>query len=94
MFAMEKTKTQGGETRRANRLPPGQSGTKKWPIRDASGAPTMDRDLDGLVAHPISWNWHEFQALPRVSVWADFHCVTRWSRLGDVWEGVAMLRDC
>ena len=22
-------------------------------------------------------------------VFADFHCVTRWSRLGNVWEGVA-----
>jgi DMSO/TMAO reductase YedYZ molybdopterin-dependent catalytic subunit len=27
--------------------------------------------------------------LPRVRVFADFHCVTRWSRLGNVWEGVS-----
>src|SRR5476651_557117 len=25
---------------------------------------------------------------PRVKVSADFHCVTRWSRLGNLWEGV------
>ena len=111
MFAMDKTKTQGEEipspdglppdlivspdTRRANRLPPGQSRTKKWPVLDASGAPTINLEhltlsLDGLIARPISWNWHEFQALPRVRVFADFHCVTRWSRLGNVWEGVAL----
>ena len=38
---------------------------------------------------PISWNWEDFLALPRVKVFADFHCVTRWSRLGNVWEGVS-----
>jgi DMSO/TMAO reductase YedYZ molybdopterin-dependent catalytic subunit len=26
--------------------------------------------------------------LPRSKVFADFHCVTRWSRLGNLWEGV------
>jgi DMSO/TMAO reductase YedYZ molybdopterin-dependent catalytic subunit len=31
----------------------------------------------------------EFSALPRVKVFADFHCVTRWSRLGNLWEGVS-----
>src|SRR5207245_258978 len=34
--------------------------------------------------------WDEFQALPRVRVFADFHCVTRWSRLGNLWEGVSI----
>src|SRR5262249_46681529 len=28
-------------------------------------------------------------ALPRVRVFADLHCVTRWSRLGNLWEGVS-----
>jgi DMSO/TMAO reductase YedYZ molybdopterin-dependent catalytic subunit len=51
---------------------------KRWQLR-----------VDGLVAQPIAWNWEEFQALPRVKVLADFHCVTRWSRLGNVWEGVS-----
>ena len=31
----------------------------------------------------------EINRLPRVRVFADFHCVTRWSRLGNVWEGVS-----
>lgn len=82
------------DTRRADRIPPNQSRTLKWPVLDASGAPQIDLDkwrfsLEGLVAKPISWSWAEFQALPRVKVFADFHCVTRWSRLGNVWEGVS-----
>ena len=82
------------DTRRGERLPPRQSQTLKWPVLDASGAPRIDLatwrfSLDGLVERPVSWSWNEFQQLPRVKVFADFHCVTRWSRLGNVWEGVA-----
>ena len=83
------------DTRRENRIPPRQSRTLKWPVLDASGAPAIDLatwrfSIEGLVAQPISWNWEEFRALPRVKVFADFHCVTRWSRLGNLWEGVSM----
>jgi DMSO/TMAO reductase YedYZ molybdopterin-dependent catalytic subunit len=42
-----------------------------------------------MVDHLVEWNWREFNQLPRVRVFADFHCVTRWSRLGNVWEGVS-----
>ncbi|MBZ5674214.1 MAG: sulfite oxidase-like oxidoreductase [Acidobacteriia bacterium] len=83
------------DTRRQNRIPPRQSRTLKWPVLDASGAPNINLatwrfSIEGLVAKPISWNWEEFQALPRVKVFADFHCVTRWSRLGNLWEGVSV----
>src|ERR1700690_1670483 len=82
------------DTRRAERIPPGQSRTIKWPVLDASGPPRIDMtkwkfSLSGLVAQPVSWSWDEFQKLPRVKVFADFHCVTRWSLLGNIWEGVA-----
>src|SRR5437879_497096 len=82
------------DTRRANRVPPGQSRTRKWPVLDASGAPeiSLERwklDIRGLVVRPVKWTWREFLQLPRVKVFADFHCVTRWSRLGNLWEGVA-----
>jgi len=82
------------DTRRENRIPPRQSRTVKWPVLDASGAPSIDLEkwrfsIAGLAEKPISWTWSEFQALPKVKVWADFHCVTRWSRLGNLWEGVA-----
>jgi DMSO/TMAO reductase YedYZ molybdopterin-dependent catalytic subunit len=109
-FEMDQNKTQGEaiplpenlpsdvvispDTHRAERVPPGQSRTRKWPILDASGAPSVDLarwrfHLGGLVARPVDWNWEQFQALPRVRVFSDFHCVTRWSRLGNLWEGVS-----
>ena len=83
------------DTRRENRVPPHQSRTLKWPVLDASGAPNIDLakwtfTVQGLVANPITWTWDQFQSLPRVKVFADFHCVTRWSRLGNVWEGVSV----
>jgi DMSO/TMAO reductase YedYZ molybdopterin-dependent catalytic subunit len=82
------------DTRRASRVPPGQSETRKWPVLDASGPPRIDMKrwqlrVGGLVAKPVSWTWEEFLALPRVTVRADFHCVTRWSRLDNTWEGVS-----
>jgi DMSO/TMAO reductase YedYZ molybdopterin-dependent catalytic subunit len=110
MFRMDKSKLQAEniatpvdlstdiivspDTRRAERLPPGQSRTKKWPVLDASGPPAIDLArwtfrLFGRVGRDVSWNWEEFQQLPRVKVFSDFHCVTRWSRLGNVWEGIS-----
>lgn len=110
MFGMDNDKAQGDavptpdnlptdvivspDTRRANRVPPGQSRTKKWPILDASGAPriTLDRwelKVWGLVNQPVQWNWNKFTQLEKTKVFADFHCVTRWSRLGNIWEGVS-----
>lgn len=82
------------DTRRAKRIPPNQSRTKKWPVLDASGPPRLDLatwqlKVFGLVETPCTFPLAEFQALPRVKVFADFHCVTRWSRLGNLWEGVA-----
>ena len=82
------------DTRREHRMPPGQSRTQKWPVLDASGPPrnrarTVAIRIDGKVARPVEWTWAEFQKLPRVKVFSDFHCVTRWSRLGNIWEGVS-----
>lgn len=82
------------DTRRANRIPPGQSRTRKWPVLDAGGPPSIasgkwELKMWGLVKEPRRFSADEFAALPRVKVFADFHCVTRWSRLGNVWEGVS-----
>lgn len=82
------------DTNRANRIPPGQSRTDKWPVLDASGPPQIDMsrwrlEIYGLVNREVSLTWEEFNALPRVKVFSDFHCVTRWSRLDNLWEGVS-----
>ena len=83
------------DTQRENRVPPGQSQTLKWPVLDAFGPPRINTaewklSLSGLVNQPIDFTWEQFCELPRVKVFADFHCVTRWSRLSNVWEGVSV----
>ena len=83
------------DTQRENRVPPGQSQTLKWPVLDAFGPPRISTaewklSLLGLVNQPIDFTWEQFCELPRVKVFADFHCVTRWSRLSNVWEGVSV----
>lgn len=82
------------DTKRAQRIPPGQSQTVKWPVLDASGTPAIDLakwrlDVFGLVEQEVSLDWEAFYALPKVEVFSDFHCVTRWSRLDNTWSGVA-----
>ncbi|HET7225060.1 MAG TPA: sulfite oxidase-like oxidoreductase [Candidatus Eisenbacteria bacterium] len=77
------------------RLPPGQVLTDKWPVLHYGTVPAVDLaswDLrvDGLVAHPFTLSWREFQQLPRAQVRSDIHCVTRWSRYDNLWEGVAV----
>lgn len=82
------------DTRRERRLPPGQTRTRKWPVLDAHGMPDIDLatwrlEVDGLVERPQAWSLDEFMQLPAVKVYADFHCVTRWSRLDNIWGGVS-----
>jgi hypothetical protein len=45
--------------------------------------------ITGAVAQPQTWTYDEFTSLPQVEVQYDIHCVTRWSRLGCRWRGVA-----
>lgn len=83
------------DTFRQNRIPPGQTRTRKWPVLQWGPIPEVPVnewrfEVGGLVERPFSLNWAEFQALPRIKVFSDFHCVTRWSRLGNIWEGVSV----
>lgn len=83
------------DTHRGERVPPGQTRTRKWPVLHYGRVPhvPVERfrlEVRGLVERPLKFTWEEFQQLPRVEVFADFHCVTTWSRLGNLWEGVAV----
>ncbi|MCA9061782.1 MAG: molybdopterin-dependent oxidoreductase [Planctomycetaceae bacterium] len=83
------------DTLRPNRLPDGQHRTRKWPVLHATSVPAIDvatwsLTIDGLVERTLNITLPEFQALPRCRVFADFHCVTTWSRLGNLWEGVSV----
>jgi len=42
-----------------------------------------------LVEEEVVFSHQEFMSLPKVEIVSDFHCVTRWSGLGYVWEGVS-----
>jgi DMSO/TMAO reductase YedYZ molybdopterin-dependent catalytic subunit len=82
------------EMRSAGRLPPGQSLTLKWPVLHYGSVPrfdpaTWDFRLWGAVEAPVRLSWTEMQRLPRVRTVSDFHCVTRWSRFDNAWEGIA-----
>ncbi len=82
------------DTLRENRIPPGQSRTRKWPVLQAGPVMNISQQewslsIGGLVDNPITLNWEEFRQLPRVKVFSDFHCVTKWSRLANLWEGVS-----
>jgi len=79
----------------SGRLPPGQVLTQKWPVLTYGETPRADLAtwsfrVHGLVGGEISWTWKEFLELPRVAVTSDIHCVTRWSRFDNRWEGVAV----
>jgi DMSO/TMAO reductase YedYZ molybdopterin-dependent catalytic subunit len=75
------------------RLPPGQVRTDKWPVLHYGSVPRVDLEtwdfrVTGLVERPSRWTWEEFRQLPRLKVKSDIHCVTRWSRYDNLWEGV------
>ena len=80
--------------RQENRLPPGQSITAKFPVLHYGPTPQIDLatwnlKIFGLVEQDVVWNWEQFNKLPRYSVTMDIHCVTRWSKLDTVWDGVS-----
>ncbi len=77
----------------AARIPPGQYQTDKFPVLHYGSVPntdlaTWDFRVFGAVDSPFTLSWTEFQALPHKQVTTDIHCVTRWTKLGTVWEGV------
>jgi len=78
----------------AERLPPGQRRVENWPVLDLGIQPEVPLErwrlaVDGLVAHPLEWDWAAFRAQPRFHDRSDVHCVTQWSRYDNEWEGVA-----
>ncbi|MCA9966130.1 MAG: sulfite oxidase-like oxidoreductase [Anaerolineales bacterium] len=81
--------------REMNRLPPGQSLTNKFPVLHYGPTPhtdlsTWDLKVFGLVEAEKTWNWEQFNALPRTKLTMDIHCVTRWSKFDTDWEGVSL----
>jgi DMSO/TMAO reductase YedYZ molybdopterin-dependent catalytic subunit len=77
----------------ADRIPPGQYRTEKFPVLHYGSVPktdlaTWDFKVYGLIDSPFTLTWDQFKALPRKTVGTDIHCVTRWTKLDTTWEGV------
>ncbi len=81
------------ESSEEGRVPPGQRVTEKFPVLHYGSVPkfdpqTWDLRVFGLVDEPLTLSYAEFLALPTMRIVADIHCVTGWSKLDTVWEGV------
>jgi DMSO/TMAO reductase YedYZ molybdopterin-dependent catalytic subunit len=77
----------------SSRIPPGQHLTTAFPVLSAGPTPHTPLDewtftVRGAVDRTVSWTWEEFLALPSRTFTTDIHCVTRWSRYDNVFEGV------
>ncbi len=78
----------------AARLPPGQYLTTDFPVLSAGPTPDI-RVADWKIALQLGgsllgkWTWDEFEALPQTTIAVDIHCVTKWTKLSTVWQGVS-----
>ena len=77
----------------SDRIPPGQRLTDKFPVLHYGSIPEFDRatwDLKifGLVEEPLTLSYDQFLELPATRIVADIHCVTTWSKLDTICEGV------
>lgn len=82
------------DTERPNRVPPGQRLVEDMPVLHEGRAPEVDLAkwtirLFGEVEAEKTLTYPQFLALPRVRVLSDIHCVTGWSMLDNLWDGVA-----
>src|SRR5262245_56019554 len=79
----------------SDRLPPGQYLVTDFPVLSAGPTPRTPLadwtfSLTGEIEQPRRWTWDEFRRLPTETVTRDIHCVTKWSKLDTVWEGVSV----
>lgn len=80
------------EADQSDRVPPGQYLAKGFPVLSYGATPQVSTDdwllkVWGLVAER-SFDWSDLMSLPQHDFTADFHCVTRWSKLDVQWTGV------
>lgn len=79
-----------------DRVPPGQTLTEKFPVLTYGPTPNLRAEevkfeITGQVEEAKTFSWADLMALPQSDLTADFHCVTRWSKLDLKWSGIMVL---
>ncbi|MEN9221480.1 MAG: sulfite oxidase-like oxidoreductase [Thermostichus sp. BF3_bins_97] len=82
-----------GEDPLASRVPPGQHLARGFPVLTYGETPLIQPEewqlrIFGAVEKEVILTWEDLLALPQHTFTADFHCVTRWSKLDVTWTGV------
>ena len=77
------------------RVPPGQYVTDDFPVLSAGPTPHTPLDqwdftIVGEVDERRRWTWDELRALPGETITVDISCVTKWTKLDTLWEGVSV----
>lgn len=80
------------EGKDADRTPPGQTLTERFPVLTYGPSPRIEAKnvkivISGL-AEEREFSWDELMAMPQVTLTNDIHCVTHWSKLDVTWTGI------
>ena len=78
-----------------SRIPPGQYEERDFPVLSAGPTratplATWTFTMRGADGASGTWTWDELQALPHEIITRDIHCVTKWTKLDTVWEGISV----
>ncbi|MBD0407695.1 sulfite oxidase-like oxidoreductase [Bacillus sp. 1021] len=82
------------QTGQSDRIPPNQNVTTKFPVLHAGNVPYYEDmskwnlQVYGLVDRPMLLSFEDIKAFPKAELKNDIHCVTGWSRLDNVWQGI------
>ncbi|ESU31209.1 hypothetical protein G3A_17680 [Bacillus sp. 17376] len=78
-----------------DRVPPNQNVTTSFPVLHYGNVPyyktldDWDLKIFGLVEKEVILRYKDLMALPQTTSGNDIHCVTGWSKLDNVWEGIS-----
>ncbi|AXY39022.1 sulfite oxidase-like oxidoreductase [Bacillus velezensis] len=82
------------QTKQSERIPPNQNVTTKFPVLHAGNVPYYEDmskwnlQVYGLVDRSMLLSFEDIKAFPEAEVKNDIHCVTGWSRLDNIWQGI------
>ena len=80
----------------SDRIPPGQYLANGFPVLTYGQTPTIDAPdwqltIRGAIeGDAVTITYDDLLAMPQETFTADFHCVTRWSKLDVKWTGVKL----